>query len=57
MHIGQRLLIKNDGIVQEGSVVKIYDEDLDIELENKIIVRRKFWEVRQIKGTSYEKKD
>ena len=54
MHIGQRLLIKHDGIVQEGSVVKIYDEDLDIELENKIIVRRKFWEIRSI---PYEKKD
>jgi membrane protease subunit (stomatin/prohibitin family) len=47
MHIGFRLLIKHEGKVQEGSVIKIYEEDLDIRLDSGEIVRRKFWEVRK----------
>lgn len=48
MHIGKRLLIKHDEKIKEGIVIKIFNEDLDIQLENGIIVRRKYWEVRKI---------
>ena len=32
-------------------------EDLNIKLDDGKIIVRKFWEVRAIKGTSYEKKE
>lgn len=48
MHIGKWLLVKYEGMVIKGIVVKIFFEDLEIELENNIIVRRKFWEVGKI---------
>ena len=52
MHIGKWLLVKHEGKVIKGIVVKIYDEDLDIKLEDETVVRRKFWEVGNI---PYEK--
>jgi len=54
MNIGKKLLVKHDGKVQEGNVEKIYDEDLDIRLDNGELIRRKFWEIRSIPN---EKKD
>lgn len=57
MYLGQRLIIKHENVVKEGSVVKIYPEELDIKLDDGTLVRRKFWEVRTTKGTIYEKKD
>ena len=48
MHIGKRLIIKHEGKVQEGNVIKIYDEDLDIKLDDGTTIQRKFWEVRII---------
>jgi hypothetical protein len=50
MHIGKRLLIKHNNIVQEGKVEKIFSEDLEIRLDNNEIIIRKFWEVRKIKN-------
>ena len=52
MHIGKRVLVKHADAVQEGSVINIYPEDLDILLENGETIRRKYWEVRKV-----EKKD
>lgn len=46
MHIGKWLLVKYEGKVLRGIVIKIFEEDLDIELDDKVIIRRKFWEVR-----------
>jgi hypothetical protein len=46
MHIGKWLLIKYEGKILRGVVVKIFQEDLDIKLDAETIVRRKFWEVR-----------
>jgi len=51
MHIGKRLIIKHNGIIQEGNVENIYPEDLDIRLDNGELIRRKYWEVR---AKSYE---
>jgi hypothetical protein len=48
MYIGKHLLIKYEGKVQEGTVIQIFSEDLDIQLTDNLIVRRKFWEVRSI---------
>ena len=48
MYIGRRLLVKHEGKIQEGIVTKIYNEDLDIRLEDETIISRKFWEVRSI---------
>jgi hypothetical protein len=50
MYIGCRLLVKHDGEIKEGSVIKIYEEYLDIKLDDNTIVSRKFWEVRSIKN-------
>ena len=46
MHIGKWLLVKHEGKVMKGIVTKIYNEDLDIRLDDDTIIRRKFWEVR-----------
>jgi hypothetical protein len=44
--------VKHNGRIMKGIVTKIYDEDLDIRLDNGEVIRRKFWEVRNY----YEKK-
>ena len=48
MHIGKWLLVKYEGQIKKGIVIKIFDEDLDIRLEDNTIIRRKFWEVRNV---------
>jgi hypothetical protein len=48
MHIGRWLLVKHEGKLIKGIVVKIFQEDLDIKLEDETIIRRKFWEVRNV---------
>jgi len=48
MYLSQPILIKHNGKVTKGKVIKIYPEELDIELENGEIIRRKFWEIRCI---------
>jgi hypothetical protein len=48
MHIGRWLLVKHDGKIVKGLVIKIFQEDLDIKLEDETIIRRKFWEVRSV---------
>lgn len=46
MHIGKWLLIKHEGKIIKGTVIQIFEEDLDIKLEDNTVVRRKYWEVR-----------
>jgi len=48
MYIGKSVLLKHNGIVQEGKVENIYPEDLDIRLLEGTLIRRKFWEIRKI---------
>jgi len=48
MYIGKWLLIQHEGQIMKGIVIKIYPEDLDIKLDDGIVIRRKFWEVREI---------
>jgi len=55
MYIGKRLLIKHEGKIQEGTVIQIFSEDLDIQLSDNLIVRRKFWEVRTISSDNPKK--
>jgi len=56
MRIGQKILAKYNGKIVEGVVIEIYYEDIDIKLDTNEIIKRKFWEIRKIEGTSYEKK-
>jgi hypothetical protein len=46
MHIGKWLLVRHEGKVLKGIVTMIFQEDLDIRLDDNTIIRRKFWEVR-----------
>lgn len=48
MQIGTRLLIKHEGKVTEGIVMKLYEETIEIKIGNNELVIRKFWEVRKI---------
>jgi len=48
MYIGKSVLVKHKGIVQEGKVETIFEEDLDIKLLDGTLIRRKFWEIRKI---------
>ena len=45
MYLGKRIIIKHEGKIQEGSIHKIFEEDLEIMLDGGIIVTRKFWEI------------
>lgn len=56
MQIGKWLLVKHEGRIQRGIVVKIYSEDLGIRLEDDTIIRRKFWEVRNAPSDNEEEK-
>lgn len=48
MHIGKWLLIKHEGIIHKGMVIKFFRDDLNIRLEDGTIIDRKFWEVRSL---------
>lgn len=48
MHVGKPLLIKENGQIKKGIVINFSSEDLEIKLEDGNIVRRKFWEIREI---------
>lgn len=50
MYIGKSVLAKHNGVVQEGKVIEIFPEDLKIELENKEVIMRKFWEIGKVKN-------
>jgi hypothetical protein len=46
MHIGKWLLVKHEDKIITGIVIKFFQDDLDIKLDDGTIIRRKFWEVR-----------
>jgi hypothetical protein len=46
MHIGKWILVKHEGEVQRGIVQEFGVDDLTIALDNGIIIKRKYWEVR-----------
>ena len=46
MHIGKWVLLKYNGKIVKGIVTHFSQEDLEIEIEDKSIIQRKFWEVR-----------
>lgn len=48
MQIGARLLIRHEGKIVEGTVMKLFEETIEIKLGNGEFVIRKFWEVRSI---------
>jgi len=48
MYIGQSVLIKNNGRIQEGKIEIIYDENLDIRLLDDTLITRKFWEIHKM---------
>jgi len=48
MYLSQTVLIKYNEKIVEGKVVKIYDEELDIKLDDGEIVRKKYWEIRSV---------
>jgi hypothetical protein len=54
LHIGLTLLVKHNGIVQEGKVRQIFEEDLEIELKTDEIITRKYWEIRKIEVKNEE---
>lgn len=48
MNIGQPVFLRHEGELYRGIVIKVFDEDLKIELKNGTILFRKFWEIRKI---------
>jgi hypothetical protein len=40
-------LVRHNKQVIEGTIIKIYSEELDIKLETGEIVKRKYWEIRK----------
>jgi hypothetical protein len=48
MQIGKWLLVKHEGRILRGTVIQIFREDLEIQLEDSTTIRRKFWEVRAV---------
>jgi len=48
VYLGKRILLKYNSQIKEGNVIKIFDEDLEIQLDDNTVVIKKFWEVRDI---------
>ena len=48
MFIKQLVYVKHEGKVQIGTVEIIWDEKLEIKLENGETIHRKFWEIRKV---------
>jgi len=55
MWIGQPILCKHNGKLQEGTVEKMFEEDVHIKLGNNETISRKYWEVRGLRGDNDEK--
>ena len=54
MFIGQSVLIKHEGIVQEAIVEIMYMDTLKVRLVNGAIIEKKYWEVRKIQKEADE---
>jgi len=48
LFIKQLVYVKHEGKVQIGTVEIIWDEKLEIKLENGETIHRKFWEIRKV---------
>lgn len=48
MKIGQRVMIKDENVVQQGIVIETFAEHLKIKLDSGIEVLRKYWELRKV---------
>jgi len=48
MYITQWVLLKYETKLIKGVIISIFQDDLEIKLENESIIKRKFWEVRKI---------
>lgn len=48
MFIGQTVLLKHNNEIQEGVVVAMGQETLQVQLKDNTIVERTYWEVRKI---------
>jgi hypothetical protein len=46
MYLGKRVIVKHNNKLQEGNVIQIFSEELEIKLDTGELIRRKFWEVR-----------
>jgi hypothetical protein len=56
MHIGKWLLVKHEGKIVKGIVKDFFQDDLNIQLEDGTIIRRKFWEVRSCPFDNFKEK-
>ena len=45
MNIGKVVLVRHNGEIKEGIVQEIYNEELEIKLEDGELIRRKYWEI------------
>ena len=50
MNLGQSVLCRHNGEVHNGRVIRIFPEELEIELTTGEVIRRKFWEIGQGKN-------
>jgi hypothetical protein len=48
LFIKQLVYVKHEGKVQIGTVEIIWDEELEIKLENGETIHRKFWEIKKV---------
>jgi hypothetical protein len=48
LFIKQLVYVKHEGKVQIGKVEVIWDEELEIKLDSGEIIRRKWWEIRNV---------
>jgi len=55
MWLGQTILCKHNDKLQEGTVEKMFEEDVSIKLANNETITRKYWEVRVLQGPYNEK--
>lgn len=55
MWIGQPILCKHNGKIEEGTVEKMFEEDVHIKLATNETISRKYWEVRALRGGGDEK--
>jgi hypothetical protein len=46
MYLGKRVIVKHDNKLQEGNVIQIFLEELEIKLDTGELIRRKYWEIR-----------
>ena len=50
MQIGNKLLVRHNGLVLEGIVTNFYEETIEIKLANEEVITRKYWEVRAVQN-------